>query len=178
MFRLTHPKRSFATTIATTGLLAITAMLASPAQAGSPTSNADNTHEYNAYVYGYIGMVFTQSQADDIADNWQLPNANKWHMLFWADKAAVSAEDGFKKCFKSLTEDTDALWQAAANDYSDAIAACDNLIVLMSMNGASSSEIQSVYITQDYLETALDAANLAHATSLRGKKDPLPGWRK
>ena len=45
------------------GLFAVAAIatIATPAKAASPTANADNQHEYNAYVYGYYSKVFSQS---------------------------------------------------------------------------------------------------------------------
>ena len=147
-------------------ILMVTATFgASRADAQSPTDNADNGHEYNAYNNGFIASSFANSLARATRRDWQNASSNNsgyYSQWYWADQTAQFASAGFAKSRKSLLTDTDFLWDDAADDFEDALNTIDILLMVMEMNDASSSRIQEAESIRYYLQGAKDGADGAH----------------
>ncbi|EMI56284.1 hypothetical protein [Rhodopirellula sallentina] len=99
------------------------AVMAVNANAGSPTSLADDSDQYNAYVYSYVSMVYADGISNVIGDD----------SLEGEVAILISGfcSDGFFHCFDALVDDDDTLWQDAVDDLELARMWCDTLIVFV-----------------------------------------------
>ena len=149
-------------------LLAVAVFSASSAKAQSPTSNADNSNEYNAYVYGYVSMVFSESLANSLFTDWQNTSSNAnvaYYNFWWADMTAEYSDRGFQHAYQCLSEDRNDFWGDAADDFETALYCCDMVISRLQSNGGSSSRINQAQSVRYYLQIAKTAARGAEWAS-------------
>lgn len=176
MFKLTSLRSlSLAVTFAFTG---IGGLAATPSFAQSPTSNADNGYEYNAYVYGYISMVYSDAMENSTYNDWQNSTSQMnvaYSNWFWSDQTAIFADRGFQHCYDALNDDTNSLWDDARDDFDDAIDTCDILLMNLYSTSASSSRIQQAESVRYYLQLARDGASSAHRAASKTATITLPG---
>ena len=126
-------------------------LFASFAQA-SPTSNAENSDEYYAYVHTYIARVQSAGLANTI---------NQGITGDVAEMIAEMVDDAFFNCYDALMEDDDNLWLDAADDLELALYWTDTLKTFAQQNGYSSSVISSINSLQWRLELAIDRCEAA-----------------
>ena len=116
MFRTTFPTVAKAVTT-----LSVVALACSSTWAQSPSSMADNSYEYNAYVYSYSAMVFSGGVASTMSGSTVEDDV--------AQMVDEMTTDGFFLCYEALVLDDDTLWQEATDELSLARFWCNTLIV-------------------------------------------------
>ena len=126
-------------------------LFAGSASAQSPTSYADNSDEYYAYVHSYMARVEANGIANVVDEG------------LIGDVAAMVAdftEDGFKHCYVALMKDNDDEWRRAAEDLELAFYWSDTLLTF-AQSSQSSSTIQSIESLKWRLELAIERAHAA-----------------
>lgn len=133
-------------------LLCLSLFAVGTARAQSPTSLAENSDEYNAYVYSYLSWVYSSSIADSIS-----PNTSTGEVAQLVDDYTY---DGFMHCYDALVDDDDSSWSQAVYDLEMARMWCNTLIVFAD-GSESSSTIYNIETLMDYLDIAISRAKAA-----------------
>lgn len=145
------------------------ALFSTSLAAQSPSSKADNSAQYNAYVYSYVSMVY----ADGLADVMEGDGETGEVALLISDLCY----DGFMHCYKALDKDDDSLWAEAVDDLELARMWCDTLIVFAdgSYSSTTLNQIRSLMWNLDIaIENAEDAVPMQ-----KSLKTIYPGqWTK
>jgi hypothetical protein len=162
------------------------AALSTTSHAQSPTDNASNTYEYNAYVYSYCArsMVYFMPQAieNQIANTSSASQRNALQTeLFWVDQLQFSVDNAFKHALAALNNNDDSQWNLCTQDLITALDACDLVLAYQdSMVQPSQSRINSVSSCKFYLEIAVENSSFANlvSTTRRGGGGGTGGRRR
>lgn len=119
------------------------------ASAQSPTSMAESSDEYNAYVYSYSAMVYSGGIANVMSGN-----QTEDELAQFIDELTVS---GFLYAYESLVTGDDTLWQNAADELSLARMWCNTLIVYAEDSQSSTTQ-RNIRTLMKYLDIAADNA--------------------
>lgn len=129
-------------------------LAAGSAIAQHPTSFAESSAEYNAYVYSYNSRVVANGLANSITTGEE---------AMVADLVADFVEDGFFHCYDALMNDDDSQWAEAVDDLDMALLWCDTLEVF-SQGSQSNSTLGQINNLQWYLGIAIANAEDAMPT--------------
>lgn len=141
------------------------ALFTTSLSAQSTSSKADNSAQYNAFVYSYVSMVY----ADGLADVMEGDGQTGVVALMISD----FCYDGFKHCKTALDKDDDSLWAEAVDDLELARMWCDTLIVFAD-GSYSSTTLNQIRTLMWNLDIAIENAEDAIPRTTRPGTITLP----
>lgn len=125
---------------------------ASSAQAQSPTSYAENSDEYYAYVHTYIARVQALGLANTIDEG--VPGQV-------SELVSSYVNDAFFHCYYALMRDDDNLWLDASDDLNMALYWTDTMLTYAQQNNEPNTVIQQIRSLQWRIELAIDRCEAA-----------------
>lgn len=136
--------------------------LANVGLAGSPTDNANNSYEYNTYVYTYNARSMVLNMPTAIQNQYdKTTSINERTQLssekFFAELLNIHVGAAFDHAYDALIDSDHSQWSACLQDLNSAIYACEDLLNFQrSMSRPSRARMQAVRSCKFYLETAAD----------------------